>query len=334
MDTTIFSQQLFLPPETLFSVKIKHHMFINQNSTPLKSTFTVLLCLLVCTVTAGLHTGLVGGFVKIRRWYIFCRRSAHHCQLETSPAYSEFQMWCNLVACVYSEPSLGPSQVNSWSVRERKGWASSVNVWQFCAWHTDNTPRDSLAHTHKENKGEPEGMKDRWVQPERGVKERSQMWKTDIGCVLPKRSFFISLSFSLNLFSFLIYLTLFFLIIALYLCHLAVYFCNCFAFPLLCLSLLFLCFLKSLSASLPIDHSWFMNCINYIWILPCCATLTCRDLMFVTSYCWDCVVVFTCDVNRILVWMHVCTVFSAHTCDHAQVSMSEMCQTCRRKCNE
>lgn len=69
--------------------------------------------------------------------------------------------------------------------RKGEGRAGSVNVWQLCAWHPDNTPCDLLACTHKENKGESEGMKesDRWAQPESRVKEvnsERQKWEKEV----------------------------------------------------------------------------------------------------------------------------------------------------------
>lgn len=98
-------------------------------------------------------------------------------------------------SCVCSEPMpgsvWGPVKSTLWVCvweRDWEGWAGSVNVWQLCAWHPDNTPCDLLAHTHahthtnktRESQRAWNSQADKNNQ--KGVEERvSWQWKTEMG---------------------------------------------------------------------------------------------------------------------------------------------------------
>ena len=103
---------------------------------------------------------------------------------------------------------LRPSQVDSRSVFQRErageGWAGSVNVWQLCAWHPDNTPCDWHTHTHTHRKqGRVRGHER--VRQTSTTRKRSgrkdlvdsgrQKWEREVDLsfhVLVKRSVFVS----------------------------------------------------------------------------------------------------------------------------------------------
>lgn len=196
-------------------------------------------------------------------------------------------------------------------VWQREGWACSVNVWQLCAWHPDNTTRDLLAthtHTRTENKGTSEGRCRRvghTSTTRRVVKERSRLTGKDGERSWPpfmcERNFFVTLAlhvlFSLPFIPFTHVVP-----------HSSVCF-TIFLFPFyssyICLS--FLSVFLSLSLLFGV-HCWMMNFrfhynlgINYFSAL--CLSL-CSVLLYNCCLLWLCVL----SLDAVRFYLCVCEI--------------------------